>query len=354
MSRLTLRQVRKSFKQTEVLRGIDLEIAPGELIVFVGPSGCGKSTLLRCIAGLEEITGGDIALGDRSLAGVAPSRRGMAMVFQSYALYPHMDVRGNMAFGLKLMGLSSDEVEARIAEAARMLQLTPLLDRKPRELSGGQRQRVAIGRALVRQPEVFLLDEPLSNLDAALRSEVRLEIAKLHETIGGTTIYVTHDQVEAMTLATRIVVMRDGRIEQVGTPRELFETPANTFVGTFIGSPRMALLKARAEGGRFGIEGSGDVALPDAPGGARALTLGVRPDAFEVVPEGQGWGADVVYTEYLGTDAFLYARLGDGTLLSVRTDPAAPEHATGSRIALRPRAGGLHYFDQDTGHRLAA
>ncbi len=247
MARLSLRGIKKRFKAVEVLHGIDLDVNDRELIVFVGPSGCGKSTLLRLIAGLDPITDGEFLLNDKRMNEVAPSRRGIAMVFQSYALYPHMNVYENMAFGARLMGLSKAEVEARIAEATRMLRLEPLLERKPRELSGGQRQRVAIGRALVRKPQLLLLDEPLSNLDAALRSEVRLEIARLHREIGGTTIYVTHDQVEAMTLADRIVVMNGGRIEQFGSPRELYETPANTFVANFIGSPRMAMLGVERE-----------------------------------------------------------------------------------------------------------
>ena len=242
MAQLSLRGIKKRFKEVSVLHGIDLEIDDREFVVFVGPSGCGKSTLLRLIAGLDPISDGEFVLNGRTMNGVPPSRRGIAMVFQSYALYPHMDVYENMAFGARLMGLEPAEVDARIAETSRMLKLEPLLKRKPRELSGGQRQRVAIGRALVRKPDVFLLDEPLSNLDAALRSDVRLEIARLHRDIGATMIYVTHDQVEAMTLADRIVVMNLGRIEQVGTPRELYETPANTFVATFIGSPKMALV----------------------------------------------------------------------------------------------------------------
>ncbi|MBC7155957.1 MAG: ATP-binding cassette domain-containing protein, partial [Rhodobacteraceae bacterium] len=265
MAQLSLEGIVKRFGAEQVLHGIDLDIRDRELVVFVGPSGCGKSTLLRLIAGLDPITAGTFRLDGRVMNDVAPSRRGIAMVFQSYALYPHMDVFENMAFGARLMGLTEAEVRARIDEAAAMLKLEALLKRRPRELSGGQRQRVAIGRALVRKPRVLLLDEPLSNLDAALRSDVRLEIARLHREIGGTTIYVTHDQVEAMTLADRIVVMNAGRIAQVGTPRQLFETPADTFVATFIGSPRMTLLTLGGRGGRFGLDGAGEVALPGAP-----------------------------------------------------------------------------------------
>jgi len=352
MARLSLRGVRKDFKGVEVLRGIDLEIGDRELVVFVGPSGCGKSTLLRLIAGLDEISGGEFMLNGRSMLGVPPSKRGIAMVFQSYALYPHMSVYENLAFGVRLMGLPKAEIDARITEAATMLQLLPLLQRKPRELSGGQRQRVAIGRALVRKPEVFLLDEPLSNLDAALRSDVRLEIARLHQQIGGTMIYVTHDQVEAMTLADRIVVMNGGVIAQVGTPRELFETPQNTFVATFIGSPRMTLVTAARDGEHFTIESSGTLAIPGAPASGPKVTLGIRPDAFRLSGEGDGYAAEFVYSEYLGSDAYVYARLGDGTQVSVRGDPAADIQPKDGRIWLRPRPEGLHFFDPDTGQRL--
>ena len=239
MARITLDKVEKSFGNVSVIKQVDLDINDGELMVFVDPSGCGKSTLLRLIAGLDQPTEGTIAIDGKTVNKVPAADRGLAMVFQSYALYPHMSVRQNLAFGLENARTPKAEIESRIVDAARMLEIEPYLDRRPGQLSGGQRQRVAIGRALVRKPAVCLLDEPLSNLDAALRSEVRLEIAKLHRDIGGTMIYVTHDQVEAMTLADKIVVMNAGRIEQVGSPRELYETPANTFVATFIGSPRM-------------------------------------------------------------------------------------------------------------------
>ncbi|MCB1970272.1 MAG: sn-glycerol-3-phosphate ABC transporter ATP-binding protein UgpC [Geminicoccaceae bacterium] len=352
MARLSLRGIRKDFRDVQVLRGIDLEIADRELVVFVGPSGCGKSTLLRLIAGLDEITAGELAVDDKPMTRVAPSKRGMAMVFQSYALYPHMDVYENMAFGVRLQGLSTAEIEARIADAARMLKLEPLLRRKPRELSGGQRQRVAIGRALVRKPDVFLLDEPLSNLDAALRSEVRLEIAKLHEEIGGTMIYVTHDQVEAMTLADRIVVMNGGIIEQVGTPRELFEQPVNTFVATFIGSPRMTLVEAERDGERFGVGGSGSIFIPNAPESGRKVTLGIRPDGFRLVGDGEGYTADFIYSEYLGNDAYMYARLGEGTLVSVRIDPDVEIRPDQKRVHLAPRLDTMHFFSSEDGRRL--
>ena len=356
MAQLSLRGIKKRFRTTDVLHGIDLEIGDREFVVFVGPSGCGKSTLLRLIAGLDPISEGEFRLNGRRMNAVAPSRRGIAMVFQSYALYPHMDVYENMAFGARLMGLDKSEVENRIAEAARMLRLEPLLKRKPRELSGGQRQRVAIGRALVRKPEVLLLDEPLSNLDAALRSDVRLEIARLHRDIGGTTIYVTHDQVEAMTLADRIVVMNLGRIEQVGSPRALYEAPANLFVATFIGSPRMTLLDVERDGERLVLPGAGSIRLERLPeSDDKALVLGARPDAMRLVrgQSANGFAGRVVYTEYLGDNAYVYVRLGDGTLASVRTNPNEdfePDMPVSIEIALE----GAHFFGRESGQRLPA
>jgi len=352
VAQLSLRGIKKRFKATDVLHGIDLEIGDREFVVFVGPSGCGKSTLLRLIAGLDPITEGEFFLNGHRMNDVAPSRRGIAMVFQSYALYPHMDVYENMAFGARLMGLDKAEVEARIADAARMLRLEPLMQRKPRELSGGQRQRVAIGRALVRKPDVFLLDEPLSNLDAALRSDVRLEIAKLHRDIGGTMVYVTHDQVEAMTLADKIVVMNAGRIEQVGSPRQLYETPANTFVATFIGSPRMTLVDVTRDGDRLGIANGGSVHTGALPEGS-AFKLGLRPDAVRLQrgQGGEGLTATVVYTEYLGDNAYVYARLADGTVLSARTTPNdlfAPDELV--TVTIEP--GAAHYFSAEHGRRL--
>jgi multiple sugar transport system ATP-binding protein len=352
VAQLSLRGIKKRFRTTDVLHGIDLEIGDREFVVFVGPSGCGKSTLLRLIAGLDPISEGEFFLNGHRMNDVAPSRRGIAMVFQSYALYPHMDVYENMAFGARLMGLDKAEVESRIAETARMLRLEPLMQRKPRELSGGQRQRVAIGRALVRKPDVFLLDEPLSNLDAALRSDVRLEIAKLHRDIGGTMIYVTHDQVEAMTLADKIVVMNAGRIEQVGSPRQLYETPANTFVATFIGSPRMTLVNVTRDGDRVGVANGGSVATGALPEGS-AFRLGLRPDAVRLQrgEAGEGLSATVVYTEYLGDNAYVYARLADDTLLSARTTPNdlfAPDEL----VTVTVEPGAAHYFSAEDGRRL--
>ena len=356
MARMTLSGIKKSFNSTDVLHGIDLEITDREFIVFVGPSGCGKSTLLRLIAGLDNITSGEFRVDDHRMNEVAPSRRGIAMVFQSYALYPHMDVFENMAFGARLMGLDKQEVEKRIAEASKMLRLEPLLKRKPRELSGGQRQRVAIGRALVRKPKVLLLDEPLSNLDAALRSDVRLEIARLHREIGGTTIYVTHDQVEAMTLADRIVVMNNGRVEQFGSPRELYERPANTFVATFIGSPRMALLDVERSGDSLGLAGAGSVTISKLPQTAeRELVIGVRPDALSVTADQsvQGFRGSVVYTEYLGDNTFVYVRLGDGTLVSVRSADTT-DFPPDMPVIVTVASDAVHYFSRSTRERLAA
>jgi ABC-type sugar transport system ATPase subunit len=351
---LSLRGIKKRFKTVDVLHGIDLEIKDKELVVFVGPSGCGKSTLLRLIAGLDPISDGEFWMAGKRMNDVAPSRRGIAMVFQSYALYPHMDVYENMAFGARLMGLETAEVERRIAEAARMLRLEALLKRRPRELSGGQRQRVAIGRALVRKPDLLLLDEPLSNLDAALRSEVRLEIARLHRDIGGTTIYVTHDQVEAMTLADRIVVLNLGRVEQFGTPRELYETPANTFVASFIGSPQMTLLEVERDGGQIGIAGVGAVspgALPVSPD--KSFIAGMRPDALVVTPgeAGEGFAARVIYTEYLGDNAYTYVRLANGQLLSVRCAPNT-EFAIDAPVRVGLLPSKAHFFSSATKQRL--
>ncbi|MDR6818153.1 multiple sugar transport system ATP-binding protein [Neorhizobium sp. 2083] len=356
MARMTLSGIKKSFKSVDVLHGIDLEISDREFVVFVGPSGCGKSTLLRLIAGLDTISSGEFHIDDRRMNEVAPSRRGIAMVFQSYALYPHMDVYENMAFGARLMGLEKDEVEKRIDEASRMLRLDPLLKRKPRELSGGQRQRVAIGRALVRKPKVLLLDEPLSNLDAALRSDVRLEIARLHREIGGTTIYVTHDQVEAMTLADRIVVMNNGKVEQFGSPRELYERPANTFVATFIGSPRMSLLNVERDGSNLALAGSGSVNVSRLPqSGERELVIGVRPDAMAVSTDenAKGFKGSVVYTEYLGENTYVYVRLGDGTLVGIRSS-ASVDLPPDTPVVIAVASEEIHYFSRATRERLAA
>src|SRR5215211_23681 len=287
MAELKLIDIKKSYGAATIIHGVDLAIADGEFVVFVGPSGCGKSTLLRIIAGLEQVSGGDIRIDGQSVTNVPASDRGLAMVFQSYALYPHMSVYKNMAFALENMSLSRVEIDQRVRRAAQMLQLTDYLDRKPKALSGGQRQRVAIGRAIVRDPKIFLFDEPLSNLDAELRVATRKELAALHGEIGGTMIYVTHDQVEAMTLADRIVVLRAGRIEQIGTPLDLYNNPANLFVAGFIGSPRMNLLPARVVSSGQVVVGSETqpIGVPStgAAGIGSSLTLGSRPEPIQIV-----------------------------------------------------------------------
>ena len=296
MSAISLNTLRKTYDGHEIVHGIDLDIEDGEFVVFVGPSGCGKSTLLKMIAGLEEITSGDIRIGGRSVRGVPPAKRGIAMVFQSYALYPHMRVYDNIAFGLKIAGLGKPEIDKRVRDAARILQLENLLDRYPRQLSGGQRQRVAIGRAIAREPKVLLFDEPLSNLDAALRGQTRIEIGRLHQALKSTIIYVTHDQVEAMTLADRIVLLNEGRIEQVGTPLELYENPANLFVARFLGSPRINLVPAAS----LGRSGTG--------------TIGIRPEHVRLVTDENGAMASgsVELIEHLGDTSLVHVRVSSG------------------------------------------
>src|SRR5215472_9581275 len=279
MAKVQLRDVRKSYGSNEVIHGITMDVADGEFIVIVGPSGCGKSTLLRMVAGLEPITQGDIVIGDRVVNRLEPKDRDIAMVFQNYALYPHMSVFDNMAYGLRIRGLAKSDIDARVRRAAGILELEPLLERKPRQLSGGQRQRVAMGRAIVREPAVFLFDEPLSNLDAKLRVQMRFEIQKLHRRLGTTSLYVTHDQVEAMTLAHRMLVMNAGRAEQVGTPMEVYENPATVFVAGFIGSPAMNFLDGRGEdGGRVALDGAGTMSVGRSVAAGRRVTVGVRPE----------------------------------------------------------------------------
>ena len=320
MADVVLQSIKKSYGATEVLHGIDLNVRDGEFVVFVGPSGCGKSTLLRIIAGLESITSGEIRIGGRRVNDVPPAERKIAMVFQSYALYPHMTVYRNMAFGLKFARTDKAEADRRVRHAAGILGLTPLLDRKPAALSGGQRQRVAIGRAIVRDPAVFLFDEPLSNLDAALRINTRVEIAKLHRELKATTIYVTHDQIEAMTLANKIVVLNQGRVEQIGSPLDLYHRPANIFVAGFIGSPRMNLLKGRVAEGGVTLSGGLKIKLPPiaAPVGTD-ITVGVRP---EHMVEGSGepmrLSGQVEAVERLGEASLVYLRLRDGAEVIVR------------------------------------
>ncbi|MBQ2262486.1 MAG: sn-glycerol-3-phosphate ABC transporter ATP-binding protein UgpC [Loktanella sp.] len=315
---VTLRRLHKSFGAVEVLKDISLTIEPGEFVVFVGPSGCGKSTLLRLIAGLEEVSAGDVFIGDTDVTEKDPSDRGIAMVFQTYALYPHLSVAQNMGFGLKAAGRPKPEIAQKVNDAAAVLQLTDYLDRKPGQLSGGQRQRVAIGRAIVRNPDVFLFDEPLSNLDAELRVGMRLEIARLHRELGITMIYVTHDQTEAMTLADKIVVLRAGRVEQVGAPADLYEDPDNMFVAGFIGSPAMNFFPAMmGNGGQIELGGSRIPApvLSNPPAPGTPLTLGLRPERYQIRTDGpapHGLTFQVEFTEYLGSSSYCYGTIGDG------------------------------------------
>ena len=354
MSGVQLRGVRKSFGAVEVIRGIDLEINPMEFVVFVGPSGCGKSTLLRIIAGLDSATAGDVLIGDRLMNDVDPSKRGIAMVFQSYALYPHMTVRENMGFALRYAGVPKPEIERQVLEAARILELEPLLHRRPKELSGGQRQRVAIGRAIVRHPDVFLFDEPLSNLDAELRVHMRIEIARLHKELKTTIIYVTHDQVEAMTLADKIVVLRDGVIEQVGTPLELYDNPANQFVAGFIGSPKMNFMKGVVDAGMLRLSDYGDQRVPLGPIASRVrdgepLVAGLRPEHFSKDGSARlSVTAEIV--EHLGGETFVYARAGGREVLTVglRDERACK---SGDQLEATFDPSRLLYFDVN-GHRI--
>ncbi len=328
MAKLELRDIRKSYGSVDVIKGVDLEIADGEFMVFVGPSGCGKSTLLRLIAGLEDITSGDMLFDGERVNDLAPSKRGIAMVFQSYALYPHMNVYDNMAFGMKLQKAGADDIKVRVEKAARMLQIDHLLDRLPKQLSGGQRQRVAIGRAVVRDPRVFLFDEPLSNLDAALRVQTRLEIAKLHHDMQSVTmVYVTHDQVEAMTLADRICVLRDGVVMQVGTPTELYDTPNSLFVAGFIGSPKMNFINGQIARG-FG-----------------AHTIGIRSEHIVVDNVSPVWKGEVVHAENLGSDNYLFVDIGSEEPVLVRQE-GKTSIPWGAEIGIRPIEEDLHRFDE--------
>jgi multiple sugar transport system ATP-binding protein len=345
MGAIQLNKVEKWFGNLQVIKGIDLDIKDGEFVIFVGPSGCGKSTLLRLISGLEETSRGAIEIDGRDVTALPPSGRGLSMVFQSYALYPHMSVRENVGFGLKTAGLPKAEIDRKVNAAAEVLKLDDYLDRRPKALSGGQRQRVAIGRAIVREPSAFLFDEPLSNLDAALRVEMRFEVARLHKSLGTTMIYVTHDQVEAMTLADKIVVLQSGRIEQVGSPRELYERPDNLFVAQFIGSPKMNVLPCSVEGGRFSLQGHGGGTYPHAGSAGVPVKLGIRPEHVRVVGEGEGHCAGVVeVAEYLGADTFLYVALdGLGTIL-VRIN-GSDDVAEGARVGLAFDESRMHFFD---------
>ena len=334
MASISLKNVVKRYGHGKtavpVLHGINAEISDREFIVIVGPSGCGKSTLLRMVAGLEEISGGDIAIGGRVVNNLEPAERDIAMVFQNYALYPHMTVFDNMAYGLKIAKVPKDEIKVRVDKAAKILELGHLLERKPRELSGGQRQRVAMGRAIVRQPQVFLFDEPLSNLDAKLRAQTRLEIQKLHRELGITSLFVTHDQVEAMTLAQRMIVMNAGVMEQFGTPEEVYHTPASIFVASFIGSPPMNLLR-------------------NAPNSKPGTILGIRPEHLDITSA--GWEVRVDTVELLGAERLVYATMGgDSLIVRIEEGSAAPK--AGDTIHVTPRENRLHWFHAETGKRL--
>jgi multiple sugar transport system ATP-binding protein len=356
MASVTIRAVHKRFGSTHVIRGVDVDIADGEFCVLVGPSGCGKSTLLRMIAGLEEIADGEVRIGGIVVNRMRPKERDIAMVFQNYALYPHMTVRDNMSFALMLAKEPRAEVDRRVQKAADILGLGPYLDRYPRQLSGGQRQRVAMGRAIVRDPQVFLFDEPLSNLDAKLRVQMRTEIKELHQRLKTTSIYVTHDQIEAMTMADKIVVMRDGVVEQIGDPLALYDAPANTFVAGFIGSPAMNMIPgaARVDGGDAAVVFGDGTALP-LPAGARAadgqaVLYGIRPEHFVVA--GGGLPAEVVVVEPTGADTQLYCRFHGQDITATIRDRTNCRPA--DRIHLAPDANRAHLFDAASGQRLAA
>ncbi len=353
MASVTLSAVRKSFGSTEVVHGVDIGVEDGEFCVLVGPSGCGKSTLLRMIAGLEEISGGRIAIGERVVNGVAPKERDIAMVFQNYALYPHMSVYDNMAFSLKLAGESREETRVRVEEAAMILGLMEYLRRYPRQLSGGQRQRVAMGRAIVRKPEVFLFDEPLSNLDAKLRVAMRTEIKALHQRLKTTSVYVTHDQIEAMTMADKIVVMNAGRVEQIGSPLELYDDPANQFVAGFIGSPAMNFLAGRLarNGAGFAVAVGGGVHLPIPVRAAipegREVVVGVRPEHFAVADDGVP--AEVVVVEPTGADTQIFCKLAGVDVTAVVRERHTFQ--PGAAVRLKPQL--TYLFDPSSGARLA-
>ncbi|WP_128255714.1 ABC transporter ATP-binding protein [Falsirhodobacter deserti] len=348
-TRIELKRVEKRYGAFDVIRGIDLEIKPGAFTVFVGPSGCGKSTLLRMIAGLETISDGDLLIDDERMNDVAAAKRGIAMVFQSYALYPHMSVYKNLAFGLETAGYPRAEVDRRVRAAAETLQITDYLQRKPRALSGGQRQRVAIGRSIVRDPRIFLFDEPLSNLDAELRVQMRVEISKMHERLGNTMIYVTHDQVEAMTMADQIVVLRGGKVMQVGSPLELYNAPANEFVAGFIGSPKMNFMPVKTEGDGVMLAGQRlqvGHALTAAPG--TPLTLGIRPEHISVGGEGASLGdGRVELVEHLGGSTVLHVRpAGDRNALAVVL-PGQQPCRTGDTVPMRVDPAKCHLFNPD-------
>ncbi len=357
MSAVQLQAIRKTFSGTEVLKGIDIDVMDREFLVFVGPSGCGKSTLLRTVAGLEAVDSGRVLIGEEDVTDLEPSQRGVAMVFQSYALYPHMSVRENIAFGLRMLKLPNDEIERRVQRAAEILQIGQLLERRPRALSGGQRQRVAIGRAIVREPKVFLFDEPLSNLDAALRVQMRLELIKLHKQLNATMIYVTHDQTEAMTMADRIVVLNHGEVEQIGSPLELYRRPRNRFVAGFIGSPKMnfldvSVLASEARSVTVELPGAVPLVLPFDAKGVRPderLTLGIRPEHLmeEVDAHAEGtFAGEVMVIEHLGGETLLHLRLPDDRTIQLKGSGES-KAVDGQRIMVGFAIRHTHLFTQD-------
>ena len=352
MSSVQIRDVRKSFGNFEVLHGVSIPIEDGEFVVLVGPSGCGKSTLLRMLAGLENITSGTISIGERVVNNVQPKERDIAMVFQNYALYPHMTVADNMGFSLKLRGASTDEISKGVSRAAEILALTPLLERYPRQLSGGQRQRVAMGRAIVRDPQVFLFDEPLSNLDAKLRVAMRAEIKELHQRLQTTTVYVTHDQIEAMTMADKIVVMNGGNVEQIGAPLELYDTPNNLFVAGFIGSPAMNFLKGVVSGGAFHAEDGTILPLPPGSRGAdgKPVVYGIRPEHFQLAADGVP--AKINVLEPTGSETQVMARFAGANIIAAFRERITAR--PGETIHITPDPALVHIFDAATGQRLAA
>jgi sn-glycerol 3-phosphate transport system ATP-binding protein len=360
MAQVHLRGVKKSYDKLEVIHGIDMEIAHGEFIVIVGPSGCGKSTLLRMVAGLERITGGEVAIGDRVVNELEPKDRDIAMVFQNYALYPHFSVYENMAYGLKIRGVPKAEIEQRVQKAAKILELGTFLQRRPRQLSGGQRQRVAMGRAIVREPAVFLFDEPLSNLDAKLRVQMRLEIKRLQRELDVTSIYVTHDQVEAMTLADRLIVMNAGIADQIGTPMDVYDRPASVFVAGFIGSPSMNFLAAKVSAGGKAVEiaglGIAGVALPlarptSAPDGT-SIALGIRPEHLLPTPDGP-LEFTIELAEPLGADTLLHGHFGDARELVTVRQGGHVLAKSGDKRRFAADPGNLHLFDSQSGKRIA-
>jgi multiple sugar transport system ATP-binding protein len=352
MATVSIRDVRKRYGSTEVLHGVSVEIEDGEFVILVGPSGCGKSTLLRMIAGLENVTGGEIAIGDRVVNNVAPKERDIAMVFQNYALYPHMTVRDNMAFALSLASAPKAVIDQKVGRAAEILSLAPYLNRYPRQLSGGQRQRVAMGRAIVRDPQVFLFDEPLSNLDAKLRVAMRAEIKELHQRLTTTTVYVTHDQIEAMTMADKIVVMNGGNVEQIGAPLELYDHPANLFVAGFIGSPAMNFLKGKVDGGAFRSDEGTSLPLPSTRGvtDGSPIIYGVRPEHFQL--NGGGVAARVNVIEPTGSETQVMAEFAGAPIIAAFRERVTAR--PGEMIHITPDPAMVHLFDARTGQRMSA